>query len=89
MAVAGDIVALIGLKDTTTGDTLCDPENPVILEKMEFPEPVIKVCHNPPFPLAFHSLSRFPGSRRAVRCVEQRGAAMCFYLRQQTVAMQV
>merc|ERR1719453_139468 len=46
-AVAGDIVALIGLKDTTTGDTLCDPENPVILEKMEFPEPVIKVSVEP------------------------------------------
>merc|ERR1711966_537004 len=46
-AVAGDIVALIGLKDTTTGDTLCDPEKPVILEKMEFPEPVIKVAVEP------------------------------------------
>merc|ERR1719453_1714665 len=46
-AVAGDIVALIGIKDTTTGDTLCDPENPVILEKMEFPEPVIKVSVEP------------------------------------------
>jgi elongation factor G len=43
-ARAGDIVAMIGLKDTTTGDTLCDPNNPVILEKMDFPEPVIKVC---------------------------------------------
>ncbi len=42
-ARAGDIVAMIGLKDTTTGDTLCDPNNPVILEKMDFPEPVIKV----------------------------------------------
>lgn len=46
-AVAGDIVALIGLKDTTTGDTLCDPEKPVILEKMDFPEPVIKVAVEP------------------------------------------
>jgi len=46
-AVAGDIVALIGLKDTTTGDTLCDPNAPVILEKMEFPEPVIKVAVEP------------------------------------------
>lgn len=44
-ARAGDIVAMIGLKDTTTGDTLCDPSAPVILEKMDFPEPVIKVCH--------------------------------------------
>ena len=40
---AGDILAVIGLKDTTTGDTLCEPNDPVILEKMEFPEPVIKV----------------------------------------------
>eukprot|EP00960_Hanusia_phi_P036655 752437-Hanusia_phi.AAC.3 len=46
-ARAGDIVALIGLKDTTTGDTLCDPEKPVILEKMDFPEPVIKVAVEP------------------------------------------
>merc|ERR1719327_959371 len=47
IAVAGDIVALVGCKDTTTGETLCDPENPVILEKMEFPEPVIKVSVEP------------------------------------------
>jgi len=46
-AVAGDIVAVIGLKDTTTGDTLCDPDKPVILEKMDFPEPVIKVAVEP------------------------------------------
>merc|ERR1719267_465715 len=38
IAVAGDIVALVGCKDTTTGETLCDPEKPAILEKMEFPE---------------------------------------------------
>ena len=44
---AGDIVALVGCKDTTTGETLCDPENPVILEKMDFPEPVIKVSVEP------------------------------------------
>ena len=43
----GDIVAVIGLKDTTTGDTLCDPAFPVILEKMDFPEPVIKVAVEP------------------------------------------
>ncbi len=41
-AYAGDIVALVGLKDTRTGDTLCDPQKAVILEKMEFPEPVIE-----------------------------------------------
>jgi elongation factor G len=46
-AVAGDIVALVGLKDTTTGETLCTKANPVILEKMEFPEPVIKVAVEP------------------------------------------
>ena len=42
-AYAGDIVALVGLKETRTGDTLCDPNKPVILEKMEFPEPVIEM----------------------------------------------
>jgi len=43
-AGTGDIIALIGLKNTTTGDTLCDPANPIVLEKMDFPEPVIKVA---------------------------------------------
>jgi elongation factor G len=43
-AEAGDIVALVGLKDTTTGDTLCDSLNPVILEKMEFPESCYGNC---------------------------------------------
>merc|ERR1719460_1774995 len=47
IAVAGDIVALVGCKDTTTGETLCEPNEPVILEKMEFPEPVIKVSVEP------------------------------------------
>jgi elongation factor G len=46
-AVAGDIVALVGLKDTTTGETLCDKNHAVILEKMDFPEPVIKVAVEP------------------------------------------
>mmetsp|Transcript_894 Transcript_894/g.2070 ORF Transcript_894/g.2070 Transcript_894/m.2070 type:complete len:761 (-) Transcript_894:43-2325(-) len=46
-AVAGDIVALVGLKDTTTGETLCDKNHAVVLEKMEFPEPVIKVAVEP------------------------------------------
>merc|ERR1719273_2202327 len=46
-AVAGDIVAVVGLKDTTTGETLCDKSKAVILEKMEFPEPVIKVAVEP------------------------------------------
>ncbi len=44
---AGDIAAAVGLKDTTTGDTLCDEDNPVILESMEFPEPVIRVAIEP------------------------------------------
>ena len=46
-ACAGDIVALVGLKFTVTGDTLCDEEHPVILESMEFPEPVIQVAIEP------------------------------------------
>src|SRR5439155_14912669 len=41
---AGDIVAAVGLKTTTTGDTLCDPSHPILLERMEFPEPVISVA---------------------------------------------
>ena len=44
---AGDIAAAIGLKDVTTGDTLCDMSNPVVLEKMDFPEPVISVAVEP------------------------------------------
>ena len=47
VAYAGDIVAIAGLKDTTTGDTLCDPLKPVILERMEFPEPVIEIAVEP------------------------------------------
>ena len=46
-AYAGDIVALAGLKDVRTGDTLCDAQKPVILEKMEFPEPVIEIAIEP------------------------------------------
>ncbi|MEP3289653.1 elongation factor G [Parvibaculum sp.] len=46
-AYAGDIVAVAGLKNTTTGDTLCDPLKPIILERMEFPEPVIEVAVEP------------------------------------------
>ena len=46
-AFAGDIVAIAGLKDVTTGDTLCDPNKQVILERMEFPEPVIEVAVEP------------------------------------------
>ncbi|MGE1062373.1 elongation factor G [Megasphaera paucivorans] len=47
MAYSGDIGAAVGLKDTTTGDTLCDEKHPIILEKMEFPEPVISVAVEP------------------------------------------
>ena len=46
-AFAGDIVAIAGLKETPTGDTLCDPLKPVILERMEFPEPVISIAIEP------------------------------------------
>ena len=46
-ANAGDIVALVGLKDTTTGDTLCDKAKPIILERMEFPDPVIEIAVEP------------------------------------------
>ena len=46
-AGAGDIVALVGLKDVTTGETLCDPNKPIILEKMDFPDPVIEVAVEP------------------------------------------
>jgi elongation factor G len=44
---SGDIVAAVGLKNTTTGDTLCDPNHPIVLERMEFPEPVISVAIEP------------------------------------------
>ncbi|NDH92104.1 MAG: elongation factor G, partial [Actinobacteria bacterium] len=47
VALAGDIVAGLGFKDVTTGDTLCDRDNPVILERMEFPDPVIHVAIEP------------------------------------------
>jgi elongation factor G len=46
-AYAGDIVAIAGMKDTTTGDTLCDPAKPIILERMEFPDPVIELSVEP------------------------------------------
>ncbi len=46
-AFAGDIIALAGLKDTTTGDTLCDPQHPVVLETMSFPDPVIEIAVEP------------------------------------------
>src|SRR3546814_20589402 len=46
-ASAGDIVALVGLKETTTGDPLCGPSKPVILARMAFPEPVIEVAVEP------------------------------------------
>ena len=47
VACAGDIIAVAGLKDTTTGDTLCNPDEAVILERMEFPDPVIEVAVEP------------------------------------------
>ncbi len=47
VAYAGDIIAAVGLKETTTGDTLCDEKHPVLLESMEFPEPVISIAIEP------------------------------------------
>jgi len=47
MVSAGDIAAVVGLKDTTTGDTLCDEKSPIILESMEFPDPVIDIAIEP------------------------------------------
>ena len=47
VAYAGDIIALVGLKNTTTGDTLCDPTDPIVLESLDFPEPVIHVAVEP------------------------------------------
>jgi elongation factor G len=47
LAHAGDIVAIAGLKSTTTGETLCDPSNPVVLERIEFPDPVIEIAVEP------------------------------------------
>ena len=46
-AFAGEIVAIVGLKDTTTGDTLCNPDKPIVLEKISFPEPVISLAIEP------------------------------------------
>ena len=47
VAHAGDIVALVGLKETTTGDTLCNSDKPIVLERMEFPDPVIEIAVEP------------------------------------------
>ena len=46
-AFAGDIVAIAGLKGATTGETICYPNNPIVLEKMDFPDPVIEVAVEP------------------------------------------
>ncbi len=62
---AGDIVAAVGLKNTTTGDTLCDPSHPIVLERMEFPEPVISVAIEPKTKVDQDKLGQ--GARRAVR----------------------
>ena len=66
---AGDIAAAVGLKDTFTGDTLADPDHPVILESMTFPEPVIEVAIEPqvPRPTRTSSASRSSGSPRRTR----------------------
>jgi elongation factor G len=59
---AGDIVAAVGLKNTTTGDTLCDPAHPIVLERMEFPEPVISVAIEPKTKVDQDKLGRALGS---------------------------
>ncbi|MEP6623707.1 MAG: elongation factor G [Acidimicrobiia bacterium] len=59
---AGDIVAAVGFKNTTTGDTLCDPSHPIILERMEFPEPVISVAIEPKTKVDQDKLGRALGS---------------------------
>jgi elongation factor G len=58
VAFAGDIVALIGMKQTTTGDTLCDPNAPIVLESLDFPEPVIHVAVEPKTKVDQDKLSR-------------------------------
>ncbi len=60
-AEAGDIVAVVGLKDALTGDTLCDPDNPIILERMDFPEPVISMSIEPSQPADKEKLGQRPG----------------------------
>ncbi len=66
---AGDIVAAVGLKNTTTGDTLCDPNHPIVLERMEFPEPVISVAIEPKTKVDQDKLGKAPqrGSPRRTR----------------------
>src|SRR6202140_1842267 len=67
-AFAGDIVALAGLKEARTGDTLCDANKPVILEKMEFPEPVIEIAIEPKSKAdQKSSASRWPNLPRKIR----------------------
>ena len=63
-AYAGDLGAIVGLKNTTTGDTLCDPNNPIVLEKITFPEPVISLRIEPPLILSIKT-KPFPLSRGA------------------------
>ncbi len=65
VAYAGDIIALVGLKNTTTGDTLCDPTDPIVLESLDFPEPVIHVAVEPKTKADQDKLS--PRSANAVR----------------------
>ena len=70
-ACAGDIVALAGLKNTTTGDTICDPNHFVILERMEFPEPVIELAIEPKTQVDYEkmgaALSRLVGEDPSLR----------------------
>ena len=56
---AGDIAACVGLKDVTTGDTLCDEKNIITLERMEFPDPVIQLAVEPKLKLTRKNVYRF------------------------------
>ena len=65
---AGDIAAAIGLKDVTTGDTLCAQSKPITLERMEFPEPVISVAVEP----------KSVADQEKMGCIEQAGSGRSF-----------
>ena len=60
---AGDIAAAVGLRNTTTGDTLCDPKTPIILESMEFPEPVISIAVEPKTKAGIAAIKQLPEAR--------------------------
>ena len=69
IARTGDIVALGGLKDVITGETLCDEKAPIMLERMEFPDPVIKVAHQAPSLALFDDVVQSASGYLASICV--------------------